>query len=150
MDEDILITFVVDVHYELKKRFIKKYSKDTEEFYNRIDTLLDLNIVRDIEHKNFYAKFICGKEPLVSDHKTEYQRLFLVYESELECASFFVHEVKSNILTIIDKYIDNKILKITSIDLMNEKINYDYYKGYWNIFTLISDSPRLYSPRSKK
>lgn len=148
MNEDILVTFVVDVYYDIKEFALQKYSSNR--LYKKIEISLDLNIIREINHKYFYAKFICVTEPLINNNKETYQRLFLVYEVEAGDASFFVYEIKKEIMTLFKEKINNEILKIKSFELMNEKINYDYYKGYWDAYTLISDSPRLYSPRSKK
>lgn len=148
--EDILVTFVVDINYKVKKRALKKYSNDLEKLYHKIDVAIDLNITREIKHKDFHSKFICSKEPLHNDQKLNYQRIYIIYETDSDSASFFVHNVKEKILFIFDEYINNKLIKIKSFELVNEKINFDYYKDYWTKFTLVSDSPRLYSPRTKK
>lgn len=150
MSKDILVTFVVDIHYEIDPLILKRYSNKLEKLYNKIDVLIDLNIIREINYKTINCKFICSKENIVNDQKLNYQRIYIIYEIDNNNASYFVHKVKERILFIFDEYIDNKIMKINSFELVNEKIDYDYYENYWNSFTMISDSPRLYSPRKIK
>lgn len=50
-------------------------------------------------------------------------------------------------MMIFHDFLNNKNIKFLKVTLVNENINYDYYKGYWDDFSCVSNSPRLYSPR---
>ena len=138
MDEDILITFVIDVEYEPR---LEKYS-DKVKYYQKVDILFDKTIKEKIKHNNLKAFFIyCQKKNI--DEDLDKKRLYITYETDIYNANHLVYLIQKNTFLIFDALIkNNKYFKITSMKLMNESLHYDYYKDYWNSFLFLSDSPR--------
>jgi predicted HTH transcriptional regulator len=135
MDDLILVTFVVD---------IKFISYNHKKIYRN----LSRNIIQEIKYKEIRAYYIYVTVfPVDPYPEEEYQRLYITYEIQKYDANLFIHKVKSSVMMIFHDFLNNKNIKFLKVTLVNENINYDYYKGYWDDFSYVSNSPRLYSPR---
>jgi hypothetical protein len=135
MEELILVTFIIDVEF---------ISHNHKKIYRSIIE----NIKQEIKYKEIRADYIYAKMiPIDFYPEEKFQRLYVTYEIQKYDANLFIHKVKLSPIIIFHEFLDNKNMKFINMSLMNENINYDYYKGYWDDFSCISSSPRLYSPR---
>lgn len=135
MEDPILVTFIVDIQF---------VSYNHKKIYRSMIG----NIKQEVKYKEIRANYIYAKMVSVDPYpEEEFQRLYITYEIQKYDANLFIHKVKLSLMMIFHEFLNNKNIKFLKTTLMNEDINYDYYKGYWDDFSCVSSSPRLYSPR---
>ena len=127
-EEKTLVTFVLDV--KPRSTFLSSARGDEDIIYNIKYKIRYKSLIAEFIHYRFSTVDTASSKPL--------RRYFISYETTVSEANLFVYKVKENIQFLFDC----DVLKGSSIKLMNEDLEYDYYKNYWKSFVYINKSPR--------